>query len=131
MNTIKHRVLPVIMTTLWISVSEFFRNEYLLKSYWTSHYLKLGMVFPSEPINGAIWGLWSLVFAIVIFMILHRFSFWQTVFLSWLVGFVMMWLVIGNMGVLPMTILSFAIPLSLLEVYLAALILTKLTGVAS
>jgi hypothetical protein len=43
------------------------------------------------------------------------------------VGFVLMWLVTGNMGVLPYSILVFAIPLSLLETYLATLIIKKLS----
>jgi hypothetical protein len=38
-----------------------------------------------------------------------------------------MWLVVGNMGVLPFGILYFAIPLSLLEVFLATLIIVKLS----
>jgi hypothetical protein len=52
-------ILPILIATIWISISEFVRNEILVKSYWTSHYESLGMTFPSDPINGAIWGLWS------------------------------------------------------------------------
>jgi len=38
-----------------------------------------------------------------------------------------MWLVIGNLGVLPWGILPVAIPLSLLEAFLAAFIIKKLS----
>jgi hypothetical protein len=65
METLKRIVLPVMLATVWISISEFVRNEFLLKNYWTGHYERLGLVFPSEPVNGAMWGIWSLFFAIV------------------------------------------------------------------
>ncbi|MCB0657589.1 MAG: hypothetical protein KDC57_15690 [Saprospiraceae bacterium] len=119
------KLLPVLLATLWISLSEFVRNEYLLKSYWTSHYSQLGLTFPSAPVNGAIWGVWSLVFALVIFVLARKFSQWQTTLLAWVIGFVMMWLVIGNLAVLPFGILPAAIPLSLLEAFLATWIVRQ------
>lgn len=129
MNFLKNTVLPILLATVWISVSEFVRNELLLKSYWTEHYGNMGLVFPSDPVNGAVWGLWSLLFAIAIFIIAKRFNTVQTTFLSWFVGFVLMWVVVGNMGVLPFKILYFAVPLSILEAFLATLIIKKLSGI--
>lgn len=129
MKTVKQTILPILLATIWISISEFARNEFLLKSYWTDHYQSLGLVFPSEPINGAVWGLWSLCFAIAIFIIAKKFSLLQTTLLSWFVAFVLMWISSGNMGVLPFGILPFAIPLSLLEAFLASFIIIKLSGV--
>jgi hypothetical protein len=126
MKSLRTTLLPVLLATIWISVSEFFRNEFLLKSYWTEHYEQMGLVFPSEPINGAIWGLWSLLFAVAILIILKRFSLWETIFLSWFVAFVLMWVVTGNMGVLPLGILIYAVPLSLLETFVAAFIIRKI-----
>jgi hypothetical protein len=38
-----------------------------------------------------------------------------------------MWLVIGNLNILPFKILPFAIPLSLLEAFVASLIIFKLS----
>jgi hypothetical protein len=126
MKSLRTTLLPVLLATIWISVSEFFRNEFLLKSYWTEHYEQMGLVFPSEPINGAIWGLWSLLFAVAILIILKRFSLWETIFLSWFVAFVLMWVVTGNMGVLPLGILIYAVPLSLLETFVAVFIIKKI-----
>lgn len=123
----KKTLLPILLATIWISISEFVRNEFILKSYWTDHYEKLGLVFPSDPVNGAVWGLWSLCLAIAIFFISKQFSLLQTVLLSWFVGFVLMWIVIWNMNVLPAGILWIAVPLSLLEVFLASLIIQRLT----
>lgn len=123
----KKTILPILLATIWISLSEFVRNEFLLKSHWTDHYQKLGLVFPSEPINGAVWGLWSLLFAIAIYIIAKKFSLIQTTLLAWLVGFVLLWVVIANLGVLPYGLLIFAIPLSLLEAVLACFIIKKLS----
>ena len=126
MVAIKKTVLPVIVATIWISLSEFVRNELLLKSYWINHYEGLGLVFPSDPLNGAIWGLWSLCFAISIYLLSQKFSLVQSTFLAWFVGFVLMWIVTGNMSVLPFQILPYAVPLSILESFLAVVIIKKL-----
>jgi hypothetical protein len=126
MNFFKKTLLPILLATIWISISEFVRNTFLLHDYWIDHYSNLGLIFPEEPINGAVWGIWSLCFAISIYIISRKFSLIQTTFLSWFVGFVFMWLVVGNMGVLPFGILAIAIPLSVLEAFLATFIIVKL-----
>jgi len=124
---LKKTILPVLAATVWISISEFVRNEFIVKSFWTNHYNKLGLVFPSEPINGAVWGIWSLLFAIAIFILSTKFTLVQTTLFSWYMGFVLMWFVIGNIGVLPYGLLLYAIPLSLLEAFVASLIIKKLS----
>ncbi len=124
----KKTLLPILLATIWISLSEFFRNEVLVKSLWVEHYKSLGLVFPAEPINGAIWGLWSLLLAIAIYILSKKFSLLQTALLAWFMGFVLMWVVIANMGVLPDQLLWAAVPLSLLEAFLAAWIIKKLTS---
>jgi hypothetical protein len=127
MKSLKHTILPIFLATIWISVSEFVRNEFLVKSYWTKHYQDLGLTFPSEPINGAIWGIWSLMFAIVIYILAKKFTLLHTTILAWFIGFVMMWVVIGNLGVLPYRLLLYAIPLSVLESFIASWIIKKLS----
>ena len=122
MKTLRYIVLPVVLATAWVGISEFVRNQLLFTSFWVEHYRGLGLVFPSAPINGAIWGVWSLLFAVSIFMVTRRFSRLESTLLSWLYGFAMMWAVIGNLGVLPYKLLIFAVPLSLLEAFLAVLI---------
>lgn len=128
MKTVKKSILPIFLATIWISISEFVRNTFLLHDYWIDHYRKLGMTFPEEPVNGAVWGIWSMCFAIGIYILSQKYSLIQTTFLSWFVGFVFMWLVVGNMGVLPFGILPFAIPLSVVEAFLAALIIRKVSA---
>ncbi len=119
-------VLPILAASVWISISEFLRNEIIIKSYWISHYEKMGIKFPSEPLNGAVWGIWSVMFAVAVFIISKKFSFIHTALFSWYIGFVLMWVVIGNLGVLPEGLLLVAVPLSLLESFIAAFIIRKL-----
>ncbi|MGD9346998.1 MAG: hypothetical protein PVH84_14105 [Candidatus Aminicenantes bacterium] len=128
MNFLKKTVIPILLATIWISISEFIRNEILFKSYWIDHYEKLGIVFPSEPINGAVWGAWSLLFAVAIFIISKKFNLVQTTLFAWFVGFVLMWIAIGNLGVLPYGLLYVAVPLSLLEAFFSAFLIKKLSA---
>lgn len=125
MQTIRKTVLPILLATIWISLSEFVRNTFLLRNYWIEHYQGLGLTFPEQPVNGAIWGIWSLCFAIAIFIFSKKYSLFQATLLSWFVGFVFMWLVVANLGVLPLEILFYAIPLSILEAFLATYIIFK------
>ena len=127
MNFIGKTLLPILLSAIWISISEFARNEVIAKSYWINHYTSLGLTFPSEMINGAVWGLWSFLFAIAIYIISRRFSLLETTFLSWFVGFVLMWVVIWNLDVLPPALLLIALPLSLLEAFIATWIIDRLT----
>lgn len=120
MGFFKKTGLPVFLAGMWIGISEFVRNEVIFKSYWLGHYQQLGIDFPDAPVNAAVWMLWSFVFAAVIFSLSRKFSLWQTTALAWVAGFVMMWLVIGNLNVLPISLLVFAVPLSILEAFLAA-----------
>lgn len=127
MKNLQKNIIAILLATMWISVSEFVRNEFILKSYWLEHYKNLGIEFPQAPINGAVWGIWSLCFAIVIFINSKKYNYLITSLYSWFIAFVMMWLVIGNLSVLPLDILIYAIPLSLLESFLASLIIMKMT----
>jgi hypothetical protein len=127
MKLIRNMIIPILLATIWISISEFVRNQFLLKSFWINHYQSLGLSFPSAPINGAMWGIWSLFLAISIFIIAKKFSLIHTTFISWFMAFAMMWVVIGNLSVLPYGILLYSIPLSILEAFIAALIIKKLS----
>jgi hypothetical protein len=123
----KTELLPVLLATIWISISEFVRNELILKSLWTNHYRELGLTFPSDPVTNAGWGIWSFMLAVAVFIIARKFTLWQTTFLSWFVAFPMMWLTLGNLAVLPHMLMLYALPFSLLETFLATVIIKKLT----
>ncbi|MBM9576548.1 hypothetical protein JWG45_05205 [Leptospira sp. 201903070] len=119
--------VPVLTTTLWIAVSEFIRNEILFKSYWVMHYESKGLRFPSEPINGTFWVLWSFLFAIVLFVLSRKFTLLETFLFGWFIVFVLMWIVVWNLGMLPLALLIYAVPLSLLEVFLGAAFVKRLS----
>jgi hypothetical protein len=127
MRYLRRTVLPVLAATLWISCSEFARNQLLFQSYWVDHYRGLGLTFPAAPLNGALWGVWSLLYAVAIYVLARRFTLVETWLCAWFVGFVLMWVVIGNLGVLPPHLLAPAVPLSLLEAFVAALLIVKLS----
>jgi hypothetical protein len=63
-----------------------------------------------------VWGLWSVVMAVVIWAIRSRFSTLESIAVGWIAVFVLMWLSIGNLGVLPFGLLPVAVPWSLVEV---------------
>lgn len=125
----KSKIGAVLAATGWIGLMEFGRNTYLLHGHWQEHYAAMGQVFPESPTNGAMWGLWSLLVAWFIYRLSRRFTFAETVGLSWMAAFAWMWLVIGNLGVLPYAILPWAVPLSLLEVLGATWLITRLLPV--
>ena len=119
-------IVPIMIAGIWINISEFIRNEVLLKSHWAEHYKSINITFPSAPVNGIVWVIWGFSFSIIIYTLLNRFSLLKTTIVSWFAAFFMMWLVTWNLAVLPIEILIYAIPLSILEVYIAAVICKKL-----
>jgi hypothetical protein len=127
MNIKSRSIIAIILTGVWVNASEFFRNEFLLKKDWVDYYKSLGMAFPSETINGMVWMAWGFLFAAAIYLISRKFSLLQTTLISWLMGFVLMWLVIWNLNVLPTAILLYAVPLSLLEVFIGSYICKKIS----
>jgi hypothetical protein len=116
----KQRAFALITAGIWISASEFIRNELLFKLYWTEKYQTLGLEFPSAPLNNALWGLWSFLLAALILYLSSRLRLIENIAVSWLFAFVLMWIVTGNLNVLPIPLLLFAVPLSILEVTGAA-----------
>ena len=126
MNSNSRSILAIVVAGLWINASEFLRNEVLVKSYWVEHYRSLGLTFPSTPQNGLVWVLWGFLFALAIYATSRRFTLVQTALLNWFTGFVLMWVVTWNLAVLPVGILIYAIPLSLLEAFVAAYLCTKI-----
>lgn len=127
MKPIGKSILAVFTTGIWVNASEFFRNEVLLKSLWIDHYQSLGLSFPSAPLNGMVWVIWGFLFALATYLISSKFDIGHTTLIGWLMGFVLMWVVTWNLSVLPVALLLYAIPLSLLEAFVAAYLCKKLS----
>lgn len=129
MSPSTRNVVAVLAATLWISFFEFARNQFLLIDFWLEHFQSIPMTFPTEPINGLMWGVWSLLLALFIHRLLTKFSLFETSVIAWVAGFLMMWIVTANLHVLPYSILPFAIPLSAVEVSIAAWIIRAINPV--
>ncbi|MBN2284434.1 MAG: hypothetical protein JXO48_11145 [Deltaproteobacteria bacterium] len=127
MNPTSRSIIAVAVTGIWVNASEFLRNEVLLKTYWVDHYRSLGMIFPSEPKNGMIWLVWGFLFAIAMYVLSRKFDVIQTALISWFMSFVLMWLVILNLNVLPVALLLYAVPLSLLEVFVGSYLCIRIS----
>jgi len=119
-------ILTVVVAGIWIGLCEFVRNQLVLVSQWQNHYRGMRLEFPSKPVNGIMWMVWSFMFAGVAFAISRRFGLWQTTFIGWLLGWVMMWVVIWNLLALPVGILPIAVPFSFVEALGAAFLCRKL-----
>lgn len=115
-------ILPIFITGLWINTSETIRWIFLVEAYWIDHYQLLGLTLPSEPINMIVWMVWGFLYAALIFILAKKFTMIQTMLLSWSAAFLLMWIVVWNVGVLPTDMLMVNVPLSLLEAYVAVLI---------
>lgn len=120
-------IITVFSAGIWINASEFFRNQVFLNANWVEHFQSLGMTFPAAPLNAVVWVIWGFVFAAIIYIISRKFTLIETFLLSWVMAFLMMWLVTWNLNVLPLSILVYAIPLSLLESFVGAYICEKMS----
>lgn len=118
-------IIAILLAGAWISLSEFLRNSILVHDQWLEHYQGLGIEFPGSAINNAVWGVWSMMLAVSLFFVSRKFGLWQTTLLAWFMTFVMMWVAIGNLSALPYMTLIYAIPLSFLEVFVAAIIVKR------
>ena len=123
----KKTILPILFTGIWINISETIRWELLIKSYWIDQYENLGLVFPNELTNGITWMIWGFLFAAVIFVLSKKFTAIQSALIAWFTVFVMMWLVVWNVGILPTGMLWINVPLGLIEAYIATLICKRLS----
>ena len=124
----KRIILAVAVSGIWINTSEFARNEVLFKHYWLEKYDSLGLVFPSATVNNVMWGVWGFVLAGCVVFLARRLTLIGTTLLAWVMAFLMMWIVIWNLNVLPGRLLSAALPWSIVEVAVAVLIAKKALG---
>lgn len=125
MKIFKKTILPILLTGIWINISETVRWELLVKNYWIEHYQNLSLVFPVELTNNLTWMTWGFLFGAVIFILSKKFNTIQTTLLSWFVVFVLLWIVLWNVDILPKGMLWIVVPLSLLETFVGVLICKK------
>jgi len=121
----KKTILPILLTGIWINVAITIGWMLILKSYWIEKFQSLNLVFPTGLINNITWMIWGFMLATIIFILLKKFSVLYTTLLAWFVAFVMMWVIVWNIGVLPTGMLAFNIPNTLLIIFIGAWICKK------
>ena len=70
MGNLRKVFLPILITGIWINISETVRWIFLIKSYWIKHYQTMNLVFPNNLINGIVWMICDLY-------LLQSYSFYQ------------------------------------------------------
>ncbi len=122
-------IRTIVLTGLWITASEFLRNEFLVQKIWIDHFSAMGLPFAPNPmVSGPLWMVWSFLLGLIIWKMRIFLRFWPTVAYAWIAAFPMMWIPLFNLQVLPLNTLYAALPLSFLEVFLAVLICSKSMG---
>ncbi|MCB9494548.1 MAG: hypothetical protein H6681_03770 [Desulfobacteraceae bacterium] len=117
------KLLRVMISGIWIAAVEFVRNQILLLSLWERHYETLGLKFQTLPVNALFWVIWSFILAGFLYFIGKKYNLFQAIIISWVAAFPMMWITLYNLQVLPLKLLLTAVPFSLFEVAVAALII--------
>ena len=121
MTYLKKTILPIILIGLWINISITIGWLLILENYWIEKYQSMNLVFPTGLINNITWMIWGFLLATTIFILSKKFNLLQTTFLAWFVAFIMMWVIIWNIGVLPTGMLLFNIPNSLFITFIGTL----------
>ncbi|MEO1017248.1 MAG: hypothetical protein AAFY56_06085 [Pseudomonadota bacterium] len=124
-------LLTALVNMIWINASEVFRYFVFIMPMLRESFPQIPTVAPMNLGVFAIWGIWDtiLVFATTGFawLYLERFGRgWRQAVIAgtlvWLAIFVILWLGLFNMGLATWAILMIALPLSWLEMVVAALI---------
>ena len=121
-------VWQVFLVAVWINFSETIRWMLYSKSKFEALYQSRGLTLPRGPINMILWVIWGVVIASFVFVLARRLSLLHATVLSWLATFITTWIMLWNFDILPLDMLWVVVPLSLLEIFIAALISAKLQG---
>jgi hypothetical protein len=122
---LKKAVLPILLTGIWINISITIVWLLALESYWVAKFQSLNLIFPTGLINNIIWMIWGFMLATIIFILSKKFSQIQTTLIAWFAAFVIMWVIVWNIGVLPTGMLWFNIPFTLFVTLIGAFICKK------
>lgn len=118
----------ILWVAIWINLSGTVRWMLFAKPRFDALYRGRGMEFPNALANNILWVLWGVLAAVLFVFLSRKFSLLPTFALSWLAAFAMHWIVLWNAAALPLGLLWIAVPWSLVEVFIAALIAKKLQG---
>ena len=120
--------IAVVASGMWMNLSEFIRNEFVIKHVWIKGLEEIGLSFPSAPVNGLVWVIWTFIFCAVLTTLNMRFNALRSTIICWVTGFGLLWIAMWNIGILPKGILYWAVPWSFVEVYVAAFICNRIVA---
>lgn len=118
----------ILLVAVWINVSETIRWMLYSKSKFETLYQGKGLKLPGGPVNMILWIVWGFIIAFFVFVLARKFSLLHATLLSWLATFVTTWILLWNFDILPLDMLWVVVPLSLFEIFIAALISARLQG---
>ena len=128
MVNFKKTIWQILLISLWINIFETLRWMLFAKPDIDIHFKAANLVLPNEPINNILWLIWGIIIAVMIFIISKKFKVLQTTFIVWIIVYVMHWIALWNMAVLPVNVLWLAVPLTFINVLVGALICAKFTS---
>ena len=115
-------IWQIFLVSIWINIFETLRWMLFAKPEIDMHFKAANIVLPNEPINNLLWLIWGIIIAVMIFIVSKKFKVLQTTFIVWITVYVMHWIALWNMAVLPINILWLAVPLTFINVLVGALI---------
>ncbi len=115
-------IWQILLVSIWINIFETLRWMLFAKPEIDMHFKAANLVLPNEPINNLLWLIWGIIIAVMIFIVSKKFKVLQTTFIVWITVYVMHWIALWNMAVLPINILWLAVPLTFTNVLVGALI---------
>ena len=126
MTSTMRPVWQIAVLAVWVNLAETVRWVLYSKSRFEAVYRSFGVELPNEPVNGILWMLWGVMIAWIVYALSRRFTLLQTTLITWLAVFVSVWIALWNFALLPLGMLPVVAPLSLLTVYVAALVAQRL-----
>jgi len=122
MENLKKAIWKILLVSIWINIFETLRWMLFAKPEIDMHFKAANLVLPNEPINNLLWLIWGIIIAVMIFIVSKKFKVLQTTFIVWITVYVMHWIALWNMAVLPINILWLAVPLTFINVLIGVLI---------
>ncbi len=122
MKNYKKSIWQILIVSLWINIFETLRWLLFAKPDIDMHFRTANLVLPNEPLNNILWLIWGIIIAVMIFIISKKYKALQTTFIVWITVYVMHWIALWNMAVLPINILWLAVPLTFINVLIGVLI---------
>jgi len=130
MKNYKTAIWHIIIISLWINIAETLRWILFSQSHFMEHYQRLNLVLPFGPIVLILWLLWGILLSVVIYTISKKYTLLQTVGIIWIMAYLMVWIALYNLNVLPVSMLWLVIPLSFINIIIGTLISNYLSNKA-